>query len=117
MPKAGHLVHMPSHIYARVGEYDRSNASNEKAIRVDEEFLAESEDQGFYRIGYYPHNIDFLVYGSMMNGRYAAAFRDAAKLSYHMKAMESVMPAYYDFFSMAPLITYVRFGGCNDILA
>jgi tetratricopeptide (TPR) repeat protein len=117
MPKAGHLVHMPSHIYARVGEYDRSNASNEMAIRVDEEFLAGSEDQGFYRIGYYPHNIDFLIYGSMMSGRYAASFRDATKLSYHMKSMEGIMPAFYDFFSLVPLITHVRFGGWNEILA
>lgn len=117
MPKAGHLVHMPAHIYARVGEYERSNAANVKAIRVDEEFLAESEDQGFYRIGYYPHNIDFLVYGSMMNGQYAQAFRDAAKLSYHMNAMETMMPLYYDFFGLSPLATYVRFGAWNDILA
>ena len=50
MPKAGHIVHMPSHIYARVGEYERSNTSNVNAIKADEEFLAESEDQGFYRI-------------------------------------------------------------------
>ena len=117
MPKAGHLVHMPSHIYARVGEYDRSNNANVKAIRADEEFLAESEDQGFYRIGYYPHNIDFLVFGSMMNGRYEQAFRDGAKLSYHMKAMENMMPVYYDFFSVSPIITYIRFGAWNDILA
>lgn len=117
MPKAGHLVHMPSHIFARVGEYDRSNNANARAIVVDEEFLAESEDQGFYRIGYYPHNIDFLVYGSMMNGRYEQAFRDGAKLSYHMKAMETTMPVYYDFFSTSPIITYVRFGAWNDVLA
>ena len=117
MPKAGHLVHMPSHIYARVGEFDRSNSANARAIIADEEFLAESEDQGFYRIGYYPHNIDFLVYGSMMNGRYEQAFRDGAKLSYHMKAMETMMPVYYDFFSTSPIITYVRFGVWNDILA
>lgn len=117
MPKAGHLVHMPAHIYARVGEYDRSNTSNVKAIRVDEEFLAESEDQGFYRIGYYPHNIDFLVYGSLMNGQYAQAFRDGAKLSYHMNAMETMMPLYYDFFGISPITTYVRFGAWNDILA
>lgn len=117
MPKAGHLVHMPSHIYARVGEYEKSNKSNISAIVVDEEFLAESEDQGFYRIGYYPHNIDFLVYGSMMGGQYQQSFRDAAKLSYHMKAMESVMSAYYDFFSVTPIISYIRFGAWNDILA
>jgi hypothetical protein len=59
MPKAGHLVHMPSHIYVRVGAYEKANFSNAVAITVDEEFLAESNDQGVYRVGYYPHNIDF----------------------------------------------------------
>jgi hypothetical protein len=117
MPKAGHLVHMPSHIYARVGEYENSNTANTKAIVVDEEFLAESEDQGFYRIGYYPHNIDFLVFGSMMNGSSEQAYRDATKLSYHMKAMEGPMPLYYDFFSSSPIVAYVRFGAWNKILA
>ena len=117
MPKAGHIVHMPSHIYVRVGEYERSNASNTLAIQVDEQFLAESEDQGFYRIGYYPHNIDFLVYGNLMNGHYDKAYRDGAKLAYQMRGMESVMPVQYDYFISLPIITYVRFGAWNEILA
>jgi len=117
MPKAGHIVHMPAHIYMRVGEYGRSNTSNIVAIKVDEEFLAESEDQGSYRVGYYPHNIDFLVFGSLMNGQYQQAFRDGSKLAYHMKALESMMPTYFDFFNTIPIITYVRFGAWNEILA
>lgn len=117
MPKAGHIVHMPSHIYARIGEYERSNVSNINAIKADEEFLAVSEDQGFYRIGYYPHNIDFLVFGSLMNGQYKQAYKNGVKLAYHVKVMESIMPVYYDYFATSPIITYVRFGAWNEILA
>lgn len=117
MPKAGHIVHMPSHIYARVGEYERSNVSNINAIKADEEFLAESEDQGLYRIGYYPHNIDFLVFGCLMNGQYKQAYQNGVKLTYHVKVMESIMPVYYDYFAASPIITYVRFGAWNEILA
>ena len=117
MPAAGHIVHMPSHIYARVGEYERSNNSNRLAIKADEEFLSRSDDQGLYRVGYYPHNIDFLAFGTLMNGESATAIAEANKLAYHMKPIENVVPAYYDYYAGSPLIAFVRYGKWNDILA
>jgi tetratricopeptide (TPR) repeat protein len=116
MPKAGHLVHMPSHIYVRVGEYEKANFSNTRAIKVDEEFLSESNDQGMYRVGYYPHNIDFLCFGAYMNGQSDVAVSQSNKLVNQIATLEKAMPALYDFFLPGPLITHIRFGRWNEIL-
>jgi tetratricopeptide (TPR) repeat protein len=117
MPAAGHVVHMPSHIYVRVGEYERSNTLNRLAIKADEDFLSQTNDQGLYRLGYYPHNIDFLAYGMLFNGQSVSAAIEANKLAYHMKSLEHTMPVYYDFYVGAPLIAFVRYGKWKDILA
>jgi tetratricopeptide (TPR) repeat protein len=117
MPASGHLVHMPAHIYIRTGNYERSNRSNILAIQADEFFLSTSEDQGMYRIGYYPHNIDFLIYGSMMNGQTRHALTNSMKLVYQLKPMEKMMPMYYDFFQTSPIQALVRFGKWNEVLA
>ena len=60
MPGAGHLVHMPSHIYLRVGRYNDASDANVEAILADEDYIAQCQAQGLYPIGYYPHNIHFL---------------------------------------------------------
>ncbi|HWA33222.1 MAG TPA: hypothetical protein VG737_03785, partial [Cyclobacteriaceae bacterium] len=117
MPAAGHIVHMPSHIYVRVGKYERSNYVNDLAVKVDEEFLTRTDDGGLYRIGYYPHNIDFLHYGQLMTGQREASLSQAIKLVYQMKPMEQFAPAMYDFFFPAPVVVHVRFGQWNEILA
>lgn len=117
MPAAGHIVHMPSHIYVRTGHYDRSNISNTNAIKADEEFLSYTNDQGMYRVFYYPHNLDFMNYGAMMSGESQKAIQNGGKLAYQMKPVESMMPIYYDFFITVPVLTYVRFGMWNEILA
>ena len=116
MPAAGHIVHMPSHIYIRVGDYDKSNTSNIQAVKVDEEFLGTSTDQGLYRLGYYPHNIDFLTYGEMMNGQSSQVILNGNKMIYQMKPFETMMPVFYDFFLTSPVVGYVRFGRWNEIL-
>lgn len=116
MPKAGHMVHMPSHIYIRTGDYKKSNTSNEQAVKVDEAFLAESTEQGFYRNGYYPHNIDFIVYSSMMAGQQAKANRNSLKLAYHMKGVETRIPEYYDYFGSMPVLSAIRFGDWDEAL-
>ena len=70
MPQAGHIVHMPSHIYYRVGRYADAVRVNEQAARVDEAYIAACQAQGFYPVGYYGHNIHFLWTSSEMQGRY-----------------------------------------------
>lgn len=117
MPSAGHIVHMPSHIYIRLGEYDRSNRANVLAVKADEAFLAKSNDMGLYRSGYYPHNIDFLAYGTLMNGQSELAMKEANKLAYQVKSLESTIPTYYDFYFNAPIIAMIRYGKWNDLLA
>ena len=117
MPKAGHIVHMPSHIYARVGNYSKSISANIQAVKVDEEFLATSDDQGMYRLGYYPHNIDFIGFSAYMNGQSEKAIQATAKLAYRIKGFESFAPMYYGYYLPEPLNAFVRFGKWNEILS
>ena len=70
MPGAGHIVHMPSHIYYRVGRYADAVKVNELAAQKDEDYIAACKAQGFYPLGYYGHNIHFLWTSSEMLGRY-----------------------------------------------
>ncbi|HEX6866758.1 MAG TPA: hypothetical protein VF122_05965, partial [Caulobacteraceae bacterium] len=80
MPQAGHIVHMPAHIYYRVGRYADAVRANETAAKVDEDYIAQCRAQGFYPAGYYGHNIHFLWTASEMEGRYAAALDAANRL-------------------------------------
>ena len=70
MPAAGHLVHMPGHIYIRVGRYADAIAANEHAVHADETYIQDrSPTAGVYTLGYYPHNYDFLAFAAAMTGR------------------------------------------------
>jgi hypothetical protein len=64
MPAAGHIVHMPSHIYQRVGRYADSLRANELAVLADEDYIAQCRVQGIYPMGYYPHNIHFVWFAA-----------------------------------------------------
>ncbi|MGB7156458.1 MAG: hypothetical protein WBD40_00245 [Tepidisphaeraceae bacterium] len=76
-PGAGHLTHMPAHIYLRLGMYQMASRANEEAIEADQEYLAACQRQGMYPMIYYPHNIHFLWYSSGMEGRSAESLRRA----------------------------------------
>ena len=80
VPVAGHLVHMPSHIYLRVGRYADAVDANAKAALADEDYIAQCNAQGLYPAAYYPHNVHFLWYAAMMEGRKALAIENALKL-------------------------------------
>jgi tetratricopeptide (TPR) repeat protein len=77
---AGHLVHMPSHIYYRVGRYRDSLEANRRAVAADEAFLKAAPASGIYAGGYYPHNIHFLMVSAQMAGDGATAIEAAGKL-------------------------------------
>jgi tetratricopeptide (TPR) repeat protein len=83
MPAAGHIVHMPGHIYLRVGRYSDAIAANRHAVHADESYLADAGARaGFYAVAYYPHNFHFLGFAATMAGRSAdavSAARDAAR--------------------------------------
>ncbi|MEW6303988.1 MAG: hypothetical protein AB1705_10985 [Verrucomicrobiota bacterium] len=114
-PAAGHLVHMPSHIYLRVGRYHDASTMNELAARADESYLAQCRQQGMYPGGYYPHNVHFLWYSTAMEGRSKDSLAAAKKISVYTKdlrcgAVEGPRQRYL------PLLAYARFGRWDAIL-
>jgi tetratricopeptide (TPR) repeat protein len=80
MPGAGHLVHMPAHIYIRVGRYNDAIETNVHAVHTDESYIATEGPTGVYPIGYYPHNYHFLSFAQIMAGRSADAIATAHTL-------------------------------------
>lgn len=117
MPGAGHIIHMPAHIYLRTGQYSRSIELNQRAAKVDEAYLARSANEGMYRVGYYPHNVDFISFSSYMEGRSALGIQTAMKLAYKGALITNTNPAYGQYFSIEPMLAFVRFGKWEDILS
>lgn len=118
MPGAGHIVHMPAHIYVRVGDYAKSIEANTKAVKVDEEYLSFSENQGMYRMMYYPHNVDFISFSSYMEGRSNLGILTALKLAYKGNFLTgSVVQGFSQYAMVEPMIAYTRFGKWTDILS
>jgi tetratricopeptide (TPR) repeat protein len=123
VPGAGHLTHMPAHVYWRVGQYQDAARVNEQAIRVDEATLqrgVNGADQGshsYYALAYYPHNVHFLFAAAHMDGRRDLALASARKLVEVIpEAAYRELPPLEDFRPM-PLFAMVRFGMWNEILA
>ena len=79
MPAAGHMVHMPAHIYQRVGRYADAARSNELAIAADEDYISQCRAQGLYPMAYYPHNLHFLWFAATADGRSKLAIEAARK--------------------------------------
>ena len=116
MPGAGHLVHMPTHIDVRLGNYEEVVAANALAIKADQKFL---EDQGplnfysYYRI----HNYHFLVYGAMFDGQSELALRTAREIPKQIpEAMLKEQSDFLDAFMPMSLHVLVRFGRWDEIL-
>ncbi|MBH9577275.1 hypothetical protein [Inhella proteolytica] len=80
MPGAGHMVHMPAHIYYRVGLYRDALRANQQAIAADEAYFKTSPSDAMYRSAYYPHNIHFLMVAAQLGGDGPSALQAAAKL-------------------------------------
>lgn len=116
-PGAGHLVHMPSHIYLRVGRYADASAANERAAAADESYITQCRAQGFYPASYYPHNVHFLYASSAFEGRSAVSIEAARKLSANMTPeMVAAVPIVEEFVPME-LYALARFGRWSEILA
>ncbi len=117
MPGEGHMVHMPAHIYVRVGRYNDAASSNVHAIHVDETFIEGQEQPSSYSLGYYPHNIHFLAFASSMAGRSAQAIEAANRLKSKVNidvakndGMLQEMVPYY-------VLTLTTFGHWDGVLA
>ena len=115
MPGAGHLVHMPAHIYQRVGRYADASESNRRAVQADNDYLRQVEPIGYYPM-YLAHNWGFLSFSSSMEGRAGESIR-AARESANVLPPEMLkeMPG-MDFFASEPLLAMVRFGRYDALL-
>lgn len=116
MPDAGHLMHMPSHIYLRVGRYADAIRSNRLAIAADERYMARQPKAGFYSIAYVPHNIHFLWAAATADGQSALAIESARKVAQTIdEAVLKEMPS-TGVFRAVPYWALARFGKWDEIL-
>ncbi len=117
VPGAGHLVHMPSHIFTRVGRYDEAAKANKRAIAADKAYFKVAPEPDFYRI-YFIHNVHFLAYASMMQGRYDDAMHAARDLEKDVPVeFLRNYAAFADGLMTTPLHVMIRFGKWEEILA
>jgi tetratricopeptide (TPR) repeat protein len=117
VPGSGHLVHMPAHLYWRVGRYHDASEANVRAAAVDEAYIAQCNAQGFYPALYYPHNIHFLWAASSMEGRSAVAIDAARKVAANVRLEQIEQFPTVEFFHTIPLLALVQFGRWDELLA
>lgn len=116
MPQAGHMIHMASHIYQRVGRYADAVKSNQMAIQADEAYIAQFEAEGLYPLAYYPHNIHFLWFAASTSGQYALALKSARDAASKVNdALLKQMP-FTAIFRVLPYWTLARFGQWQSVL-
>ena len=113
VPGAGHLVHMPGHIYIRVGRYHDAVRVNQQAAAADERYIAQCRAQGAVPLGYYPHNLHFLWFAALMGGESSVAIETARKieanLTSDMMDAERLRPTL--------IFSLVRFGRWDELAA
>jgi tetratricopeptide (TPR) repeat protein len=117
LPGSGHLRHMPSHIYANVGRYADAVKVNEEAVRLDDAYFSAYEKPTFY-MNYYAHNIQFVVFGAMMEGRKELSFAYIDKLEALVTdEVIEMFASIADGMNAMRLHNYIRFGMWDEILA
>jgi tetratricopeptide (TPR) repeat protein len=114
-PNAGHLVHMPSHIYLRTGDFDDAAKSNELAIVADRNYIAKSGASGIYPLMYYNHNIHMLAASHAGNGNAAGAIKGARELESNVRPHVKDMPM-LEMFMPYTLVTLTRFHKWEEVL-
>lgn len=118
MPGAGHLVHMPSHIYYRVGRYREALEANKMAVKVDEAYLAETgAPAGVYRLGYYPHNVHFVLATAQMSGDGDTVIGAAEKLTGLIPDEVAREVAMLQPIKAAPYFAHAQFSTPETVLA
>lgn len=120
MPSAGHVEHMPSHIYMQVGRYQDSYDVNVRAADADEKYIIKCNAQGIYPLNYYPHNIHYLAWSAMLLGRPEAAMEAAREIVGKVPseiASDGNLWALYEIFLSQPMFVMVRFGMWQEMLA
>lgn len=116
-PTLGHLVHMPAHIYFRLGRWQDSIRANVAAARADEAWIRDSGDKGLVRYGYYPHNVHFIVTSAQMAGEMPIAMSEARKLETILDPAVSSQIAWIQAVNAAPYFAAAQFATPAEILA
>ena len=116
-PGSGHLVHMPAHIYYRIGRYKDSVDANAAAAKVDEDYIKQCNAQGFYPAMYYPHNIHHLWSSATMMGQSKVSIDAARKLADNVSLEQIDQFPTVEFFKTVPLQSLVQFGKWTEIMA
>jgi len=114
-PAAGHIVHMPAHIYIRTGDYQAALKTNQKAALADQAYIKGGAAPGIYSMMYYSHNLHFIAMSAAMNGNYPEARRGAQLLAANVGPHVKEMPPLGGFMTV-PLAVEVRFHKWNEIL-
>jgi tetratricopeptide (TPR) repeat protein len=115
-PAAGHLVHMPGHIYIRTGDFDAAVKTNEAAAAADRAYIKTHGGEGLYPAMYYSHNLHFIAACASMAGDYDKAHQSAAMLSEHVGPMVKMMPPLEGFMTVAMAVE-IRFQKWDQVLA
>ncbi len=114
-PAAGHIVHMPAHVYIRTGDYEAAVKTNEKAAEVDRAYIKATGAQGIYPMMYYSHNLHFIAMCAAMNGNYAESRKNADLLTANVGPHIKQMPPLEGFMTI-PMAVEIRFHHWNEIL-
>ncbi len=115
VPAAGHLVHMPAHIYMRTGDYESAVTSNAKAAEVDRAYIKATKADGVYPMMYYNHNLDFLASAAMMSGQFQEAKGAAGMVAANAMPMLAHMPM-LEPFGAKTLFVLLRFARWDDVM-
>lgn len=113
-PGAGHIVHMPAHVYIRTGDYEAAVKTNQKAAEVDRAYIKATGVQGIYPVMYYSHNLHFIAMCAAMNGNYPVARKNADLLVANVAPHVKEMPL--DGFMTIPIAVEARFHHWSEIL-
>ena len=116
MPGAGHLVHMPTHLYIKLGQWDLAAEHNAHAVHADEQYIKERRPTGVYVMGYYPHNFHVMWYALNMLGRSEAALKAARDIGEKVPVEVVKQAPSLEYFSPTLLYTLVRYSRWDAIL-
>jgi tetratricopeptide (TPR) repeat protein len=116
MPGAGHLVHMPTHIYIKLGQWDLAADGNAHALHADQEFINERHPTGAYPVGYYPHNFHVMWYALNMLGRSEDAIRTARDIETSVPVEVVRQIPSFEGYRTTLLFTFARFSKWDEIL-
>jgi tetratricopeptide (TPR) repeat protein len=117
MPGAGHIVHMPGHIYIRVGRYADAVEQNEHAVHADETYIRDQNPRGLYPSGYYPHNYHFMWFAATMAGMREKALYASRQVATKVPLEVALQIYWIQNVFVLPQLTLLTFGDWEGVLS